>query len=213
MRKKRRVLYVAFLLILVVTAFTAAQAATSAQPGSEFDPLVTKSYVDEQIQLLTNKIGTGTPSTGGTNTGANTGSSTGTGTVDEQVLNNIRTDVRDLINLTIDAFTRIDSLERQNIELIRRIEALEQGFVVVELSKGQKIILGAGSEILVRSGETTAISGELGGLADVTSAQDLTNGMRITNQHLLLSSRADGRGVFVASDKAFFLIRGSYTVE
>ncbi len=205
MRKKRRVLYVAFLLMAVVTAFTAAQAATSAQPGSEFDPLVTKSYVDEQIQLLTSKIGTGTPSTGGT--------STGTGTVDEQVLNNIRTDVRDLINLTIDAFTRIDSLERQNIELIRRIEALEQGFVVVELSKGQKVILGAGSEILVRSGETTAISGELGGLADVTSAQDLTNGMKITNQHLLLSSRADGRGVFVASDKAFFLIRGSYTVE
>lgn len=207
MRKKRRVLYVAFLLMAVVTAFTAAQAATSAQPGSEFDPLVTKSYVDEQIQLLTSKIGTGTPSTGGTSTG------TGTGTVDEQVLNNIRTDVRDLINLTIDAFTRIDSLERQNIELIRRIEALEQGFVVVELSKGQKVILGAGSEILVRSGETTAISGELGGLADVTSAQDLTNGMKITNQHLLLSSRADGRGVFVASDKAFFLIRGSYTVE
>lgn len=206
MKKTGRVLFVVLLFMAVVTAFTAAQATTSAQPGSEFDPLVTKSYVDEQIRLLTQKIGAGSQSN-------NSSGGTSTGTVDEQVLNNIRTDIRDLINLTIDAFTRIDSLERQNLELIRRIEELERGFVVVEATKGQKVILGAGSEILVRSGEATALSGELGGLADVTAAKDLTTGMKITNQHLLLSSRADGRGILVLSDKVYMLIRGSYTVE
>lgn len=206
MKKTGRVLYVVLLFMAVVTAFTAAQAATSGQAGSEFDPLVTKSYVDKQIELLTQKIGTGSQQ-------SNPQGGTSTGTVDEQVLNNIRTDVRDLINLTIDAFTRIDSLERQNLELIRRIEELERGFIVVEATKGQKIILGAGSEILVRSGETTALSGEMGGLADVTAAKDLTTGTKITNQHLLLSSREDGRGILVVSDKAYMLIRGSYNVE
>jgi len=190
----------------VIAAFTAAQAATSAQAGSEFDPLVTKSYVDRQIELLTQKIGTGSQ-TGNPQSGASTG------TVDEQVLNNLRTDISDLINLTVLAFDRIDSLERQNLELIRRIEELERGFIVVEAAKGQKVILGAGSEVLVRSGETTALSGEMGGLADVTAAKDLTTGTKITNQHLLLSSRADGRGILVVSDKAYMLIRGSYTLE
>ena len=206
MKKTGRVLYGVVLLIAIVSAYTAAQAATSAQPGSEFDPLVTKSYVDEQIKLLTQKIGTGTPS-GGSSGGASSG------TVDQQVLDNIRTDVRDLINITIDAFTRIDSLERQNLELIRRIEELEKGFVVVELSKGKKVLLGAGSEVLVRSGETTAVSGEMGCLADATDAKDLNDGAKIPNQHLLISSREDGIGIYITSDKAFMLIRGKYTVE
>ncbi len=208
MKKSRRILYVVVLLIAIVTVYSSAEAATSPLPGTEFDPLVTKGYVDEQIQQLAakiQKIGTGTPSSGS--------SGVSTGTVDEQVLNNIRSDVRDLINLTIDAFTRIKSLEEQNLELIKRVEDFEKGFVVVELTKGNKIILSAGSEVLVRSGETTAISGELGGLADVTAAKDLTDGMKVTNQHLLLSSRADGRGISILSDKAFLLVRGRYTVE
>ena len=49
-----------YLLVLAVAIFSTAilaQAAKDAQPGSEFDPLVTKSYVDEQIQKLSSKIG------------------------------------------------------------------------------------------------------------------------------------------------------------
>jgi len=207
MKRRRRVLFIAVSVAVVIAAFSVAQAATSAQPGSEFDPLVTKSYVDEQIQKLALKIGSGT------STGGSSGSTGSTGTVDEQVLNNIRTDVRDLTNLIIDAYTKLQSLDKQTLELIRKVEALERGFVVVEAVKGQKIRLGAGSEVLVRSGETKAIAGELGGLADVTAARDLVDGMTITNQHLLLSSRDDGRGIHVVSDKAFMLIRGSYAVE
>jgi hypothetical protein len=206
MKKRGRALFIAISFLTVIITITAAHAATSAQPGSEFDPLVTKSYVDEQIQKLSLKIGSGT-SSGGTTGGTSPAS------VDEQVLINLRTDVRDLTNLIIDAYTKIQSLEKQNMELIKKVEALEQGFAVVELSKGQKVRLGSGSEAIVRSGETEAISGELGGLADVTSAKDLSGGMQITNQHLLISSRNDGRGIHVLSDKAFLLVRGSYTME
>ncbi len=206
MKRRGRILFLVISLICIIAAITVAQAATSAQPGSEFDPLVTKSYVDEQIQALSQKIGSGS-STGGSSSGTSSGS------VDEQVINNLRIDIMDLTDLIIQAYTRIQSLEKQNLELIKKVEALEQGFIVLEASKGQEILLGAGAEVIVRSGETQAISGELGGLADVTSAKDLNSGMRITNQHLLISAREDGRGVRVDSDKAYLLIRGNYAVE
>ncbi len=208
MKRRGHVLFIAVSMATIIAAFSAAQAATSAQPGSEFDPLVTKSYVDEQIQKLAMKIGSG-----GSTSGSSGGSTNGAGAVDEQVLNNIEADVRDLTNLIIDAYTALQSLEKQNLELIRKVEALEQGFVVVEAAKGQRIRLGSGSEVLVRSGETKAVSGELGGLADVTSAKDLVDGMTITNQHLLISSRDDGRGINVVSEKAFMIIRGTYAIE
>ncbi|HEY8421597.1 MAG TPA: hypothetical protein VIL05_07655 [Thermoclostridium sp.] len=196
------------LLIVCVLFFSAvliANAASSAQPGSEFDPLVTKSYVDEQIQKLSEKIGSG-KSTGGS-------SSSKTGSVDEQVISNLRTDVRDLTNLIIDAYTKIQSLEKQNLELIQKMQALESGFTVVEASKGQAVLLGAGSEAIVRSGETTAMTGMYGGLADVTSGIDLKTGDVVPNQHLLISARDDGRGIKVVSDVAYLLIRGSYTIQ
>jgi len=207
MNKNRRVLFIVISLICVTATFTAAHAAsTSAQPGSEFDPLVTKSYVDEQIQKLSQKIGSGSGS-------SKPSAGTSSGSVDEQVINNLRTDVSDLTGLIIEAYMRIQSLEKQNLELIQKVEALEQGFTVVEAAKGQRILLGAGSEVIVRSGEVLAVSGELGGLADVTAAKDLTEGMQVANQHLLISSRKDGRGLQVVSDVAFLLIRGGYTIE
>ncbi len=205
--KKGRILFLTVTLVAVIGAISAAQAASQAQPGSEFDPLVTKSYVDEQIQILTQKIGSGTV------TSNPSGGTPSVGTVDQQVINNLRTDISDLINLTIQAVTRIQDLEKRNLELIQKVEELQKGFVVVEAAKGQKILLGSGSEVLVRSGQTKAIQGELGGLADATAAADLSGGAPIPNQHLLISSRNDGRGIQITSDTAFMLIRGSYTIE
>ncbi len=203
MKTKGRLYRVVAVLVLFSTVIIA-NAASSAQPGSEFDPLVTKSYVDEQIQKLAEKIGSGI-STGG--------SSTKTGSVDEQVVDNLRSDVRDLTNLIIDAYIKIQSLEKQNLELIQKLQTLEQGFVVVEATKGQVVVLGAGSEIIVRSGETTAISGMYGGLADVSAGRDLNTGETITNQHLLISARDDGRGIKVVSEISYMLIRGSYSIQ
>jgi hypothetical protein len=206
--KKRKALYITIFLVVVIATITAAHGANQAQPGSEFDPLVTKSYVDEQIQLVIQKIGSGTQQGG-----APSDSAPVTGSVDQQIVDNLRTDVRDLMNLVIDAYVKIQSLEKQNLELIQKVAELEKGFIVVEASKGQKIRLGAGTEVLIRSGETRAIQGELGGLADATAAADLTGGTPIPNQHLLISARNDGRGIEVLSEQAFMMIRGSYNIE
>lgn len=121
MNKNKRVLFIVIAFICVTAAFTAAHAAaTSAQPGSEFDPLVTKSYVDEQIQKLSQKIGSGSSGSARPSTG------TGSGSVDEQVINNLRTDVSDLTSLIIEAYMRIQSLENRIWSLFERLKNLSR---------------------------------------------------------------------------------------
>src|SRR5699024_7914689 len=72
------------------------------------------------------------------------------------------------------------------------------GFVVVELEKDKTLILGAGSELILRSGEAKAISqvenGTDNGLADVTAGIDTKMDELIKLNHLLLTPRDDGRG-------------------
>ena len=206
MKKNLRTIIIIAFAVTFFVAVQIAQAATTIQPGSEFDPLVTKSYVDEQIQKVIQKIGTGT--TSGTTT-----VTTPVAPVDNQVIDNIRTDIRDLIQLVIDASKRIKDLEKQNQELLTKVEQLESGFTVLELTKGQKLFAGGGSEIILRGGTANAISGQFGGLADITSGKDLNTGESLGLQHLLIASRDDGRGVVITSDQAWILIRGSYTLE
>ena len=95
--KKGRVLLLAISLVMIIAVIKAQ--AYPARTGSEFDPLVTKSYVEEQIQILTQKIGSGAP------IGNSSGEAPVSGAVDQQVLNNLRTDISDLMNLSIQAIT------------------------------------------------------------------------------------------------------------
>ena len=85
-------------------------------------------------------------------------------------------------------------------------------FKVVEMKRGQILLSGEGAEIIVRSGKTTAIYGKNGGLSDITSAKDLKDGEAIVLNHMLISSRDDGRGI-KAGDGVFILIKGSYILK
>lgn len=89
-------------------------------------------------------------------------------------------------------------------------------FIVVEVLKDQSIILGGGSEAILRSGEATAISrienGIDNGIADLTLGVDVKMGETIERDHLLLTPRNDGRGARVIRD-AMFLVRGAYTIR
>lgn len=83
--------------------------------------------------------------------------------------------------------------------------------VVVEIKAGEKIIAGAGTELILRSGKAYAIGSELGGLSDVTIAKDITTGKPITSNDLLIVPRDDGRGVYTETS-ATFMVRGTYEV-
>lgn len=82
---------------------------------------------------------------------------------------------------------------------------------VVELKTGESLIAGAGTEIILRSGKVNAIASSLGGLSDVTKAGDISHGVAIVSNHLLIVPRSDGRGVLAVTD-AILLVRGEYKV-
>jgi len=83
---------------------------------------------------------------------------------------------------------------------------------VVELAAGQRLEGGAGTQIVLRSGQARAIGSASGGLCDVTAGKDLVNNERIAANHLLLVPRADGRGI-LAESKLWVMVRGIYTIK
>lgn len=137
------------LILLLLIIGTAAVYAASSVPGSEGDPVVTKSYVDSAIANAV--AGSG---------GASAGSS----------------------------------------------------YKVVELTEGQALIGGEGTEIILRSGIATAIDNGANGVSDMTAGEDLKTGQKVTENHLLLVPRNDGRGIRVSTG-AFVMVRGSYTLQ
>ncbi|WP_034601424.1 hypothetical protein [Clostridiisalibacter paucivorans] len=82
---------------------------------------------------------------------------------------------------------------------------------VVELEKGQKLIGGSGTQIILRGGNGRVVGSELGGLSDVTSANDIQTDQLIPKNHLLIVPRDDGRGVH-AVDKVYLMVIGRYQI-
>lgn len=182
-------------VLLTCTTLIVASAASAGEPGSDADPLVSKSYVDKQIAQLASQISSGS-----------TGTGTGTGTANSGIIAQLQTDVGDLTKFVIDALAENEALKA-------RVVSLESGYTVVEAKAGQKILLSAGSEAILRSGSAVALKGDNGDLLiDVSAGVDLKDGVKIPLQHILISSRADGRGLWIKAG-SYLLIRGAYTVK
>lgn len=104
-------------------------------------------------------------------------------------------------------------------ELSKSTGSAGSQFTVLEaLPKGTKITGGASSEMILRSGAAkTYIPSEAGGgLSDLTAGKDVgdpkTAGVQVVLNHLLLFPRDDGRALVVTSDKAYIMVKGSYTI-
>jgi hypothetical protein len=138
--RRAAVLCAVILTCAVAVAATVAVRAADGAPGSESDPVVTKSYVDKQLA------------------------------------------------------------EAGGI------------FVPLELAAGKRIIGGAGTEIILRSGEAAAIGNESNGISDLTDGADLQTGAAVQRDHLLLVPREDGRGLSATSD-VWLMVRGPYTIH
>ena len=85
-------------------------------------------------------------------------------------------------------------------------------YVPLQLQPGQSLIGDEGTEIILRSGEGTAIDNGANGVSDISGGRDLMSGMKVELNHLLLVPRGDGRGIKVTTE-AWVLIRGSYTIR
>ncbi len=108
----------------------------------------------------------------------------------------------------------IVSLNEKIDELTSKVDAQNQSGSVLEivtLAPNQTLVCGAGTELILRSGNATAVASASGGLADVTGGVDIAQGEYILPNHLLIIPRDDGRGVY-SSEGAIFMVRGAYTI-
>ncbi len=207
--KITRLLLLSFLLIILTLS------PVSAQPGTEEDPLVSKKYVDDQINALKDLIARG---------GANATVPITNPSIENQpyippVTPEITPEVR--VEILAEAMAGFESAYG---DLLRQAAAGLAGtdgnypiqlppadiplFEVVFAPTGSVIYCDTSTELILRGGEAVVISGE-NGLCDVTSGVDLVNGQAVPYNHLLITPVGDGRGVYVSYD-AYLMIRGGY---
>ena len=155
----------------------AANAGSTAVPGSEDDPLVTVSWVQATISQALQE---------------------------EQ-------NQRQLLE------ERLQKLETGEVKRPLPAEPVDPSvpapvFEIVNVASGEKLLTGAGTEIILRSGRAKVLAGPGGGLSDLTAGCNLSTGHQVKSDHLLLSARDDGRGVVLES-QAILLVRGGYKIE
>lgn len=85
-------------------------------------------------------------------------------------------------------------------------------FAVFKVEAGQELILGASSEAILRSGKAVAVASARGGLADVTTGIDLTEGTIVPTNHLIICPLADGRG-FRFQTESWIMVKGGYSLQ
>ncbi|SDE34884.1 hypothetical protein SAMN02799630_05241 [Paenibacillus sp. UNCCL117] len=93
-------------------------------------------------------------------------------------------------------------------------EVSSNNLTIVELKQNQTLYGGSGSEIIVRSGKVLAVSSDESGMADVTIGKDITAGMPVELNHLLIVPR-EGRGIKPDpknKQDIFVMVRGSYSI-
>lgn len=83
---------------------------------------------------------------------------------------------------------------------------------VVEIRTGEKLIAGAGTELILRGGKAFVIASEMGGISNVTAGKDFVSGMEFVANHLMIIPRDDGRGAYT-NDYAIFMVRGTYEIR
>ena len=117
--------------------------------------------------------------------------------------------------------SRISALEAQISGLVTSIAAMDnfhnqvsmpsaqrELFSVIRAEPGMILIGGASTEIILRSGEASVISGP-NGLANVTTGIDVMNGQSVQLNNLLIFPQDDGRGLLFHT-VAYLMIKGDF---
>ncbi len=149
--------------------------ASNVAPGSESDPLVTKSYVDTKFEELKSLISS-------SNSGAPL-SETSAILSDE-----------DRQKIITEVLAKIETAQ-----------AAESHFVPVKVNKGKVLMGREGTEIILRTGRAFVYSKTENGVSDLTAGKDLPNGESVTKNHYMVVPRDDNRGVIPISDCWFMV--------
>ena len=85
-------------------------------------------------------------------------------------------------------------------------------FSTLTLSKGQSLVCGVGTEVLLRSGGMTCTGSDANGLTDTTAGATLAGGKGLTANHLYMVS-GGSRTLSATANGTVVLVRGSYSVK
>ncbi|MBU9706425.1 hypothetical protein KSP24_05710 [Paenibacillus sp. AK121] len=164
-------------------------AASSGQPGTADDPVVTKSYVDQKIAQAIK--GGGSASGTSSKTTSSTAPATNT--------------------TTSNTTTSSGTSNATKSSTVEQTEALK----VVDVKPGQKLIAKAGAEFILRNGNAVVYSMDASGAIDITSGTEIVHNQAVEKNHLLSFPR-EGRGIQVKEGQKYGLVvmvRGGYTVQ
>lgn len=171
--------------VMVVAALVVSNSiyAFKAEPGSSNDPLVTKSYVDDQIAKVKN------------------GQTGNTSVIDEQI--KVQAQLIDILK------QQIQALDQKITESEKKSSG---SYEVVTVPKGATLLGKQGSEVIIRSGDGKVIGSAGGGLQDMTAGVDINDQAAATKYHLIIIPREDGRGIY-ATTELVVMVRGGYTIQ
>ncbi|MBQ6684601.1 MAG: hypothetical protein IJM99_00685 [Firmicutes bacterium] len=183
--KKTRAFLIVTIIAMILTA-TLAVGFGAGTPGSEDDPIVTRSYVEKAIQELEDLFEE-------------------LFETQEDELKELKKDVEALKNSEDDTTTDGD----QDAESTPA--PVSTGWQVVQVPAQTTVVGETGTEMILRSGSATAVDNGKNGISDLTAGKDLRMGNAITQNHLLLIPGSDGRGIKTVG-MCFVMINGGYTL-
>lgn len=165
--------------LLVVTVLAAGGA------GSESDPLVTLSYLNDTFmaQML--------------------------GKVDEKLAERDRA-LSDKLEIQVQQDTQM--LAEKYGTSANTASGKADTFTVVTLSSGQTLYGDIGCEIMLRVGTASCVAASSPGLIDETDGTTLENGAALVKNHLYMMT-IDDRGVKSTAATVKLLVRGGYTIR
>jgi len=202
--------------LLLVALLLAGYLAVAAEYGSQNDPLVTLSYIEELLPELRETI--------------NNAVKDKTAEFDSALDKKIQ-EAMNSIDAKIAQFETDYSADVADESFIASVADLvsqkigsaggsgdssssggtSELFKVVRFKSGQTVIGEVGTEILWRIGTATVVSPGSPGLIDVSTGSDLANGGTLQQNHLYVVT-VEGRG-FKASSDCVILMKGPYTVK
>ncbi len=93
--------------------------------------------------------------------------------------------------------------------------AVNAGYNVVQLKKGQVLYALSPTEVILRSGKANAVSAFPDqGINDMTDGAELYNGDELPRYHYCLIPRGDdGRGVVAITDEIYIMVRGDFEIR
>lgn len=183
MKSSKRYLTIGvFSLLLLGTQFLTVSNADAPSAGTADDPVITKSYFEQNVQAQ----------------------------VESELVKQSLTEnqVKQLINEALQG----QAVNTQGSGLSNGLTAGNSALTVIQLEAGQTLYAGAGTEFIVRTGKTVAVSNDENGIPDVTGGKDIAAGSEIATNHLLIFP-SDGRGIKPASKNTqdiYVMVRGSY---